>query len=308
MDIEKIESLKNLSKSAINAGSYKDAYKYSSSLLEIDPSLNEAWLIKAASAAGLMADSDDIKFEEIVFCLEQGAKGASENDIGLITNAINKSYKQIINRLDHILKDKIIDHQKVPMPLGGSVLLHRVAQKGYARLTAKALSQKRLNAIKLLEKSYHLRPDEDSLRLLVGEVDSFLSHSSEYDNYLNDEEETKTYITKLNSILSQKANESGVVIDKLPPKSSGCFIATAATGSYEHPKVIILRIFRDDVLKSYSLGRIFIKAYYKCSPPIARWIEERKNRKNIILWLVVNPLSLLAERALKIFHSKHKAD
>ncbi|NLW04154.1 MAG: hypothetical protein GX029_02855 [Pseudomonadaceae bacterium] len=179
------------------------------------------------------------------------------------------------------------------------MLLHRVAQKGYARLTAKDLSKKRLKAIKLLEKSYHLRQDEDSLKFLIGEVDSFLSHSSENGDYLNDEQETKSYITKLNSTLTQKAKELGVVINRLPPKGSGCFIATAAAGSYEHPKVIILRNFRDDILNNYFFGRLFIKTYYKCSPPVARWIEDSKNRKKITLLLVVNPLSHLAKRLLK---------
>lgn len=42
METVKIENLKSLSQSAMEAGSYKDAYKYSSSLIEIDPTLNEA--------------------------------------------------------------------------------------------------------------------------------------------------------------------------------------------------------------------------------------------------------------------------
>lgn len=185
------------------------------------------------------------------------------------------------------------------MPEGGSLLLHRVAQKGYARITAKSLSQKRLKAIKLLKKIYDLDQSEENLRFLAREVDLFFSHSSEYSDYLDDEMAVMSYLVELRSNLRDKAKESGVTISSLSPKKSGCFIATAATGSYEHPKVITLRFFRDDILKNHLLGRLLISFYYKTSPPIAHWIEKSKNRKKITLWLVVNPLSKFAERMLR---------
>lgn len=47
---------------------------------------------------------------------------------------------------------------------------------------------------------------------------------------------------------------------------SGCYIATMAYGSYEAPKVMTLRRFRDQFLQKYRWGRSFIKWYYKNSP------------------------------------------
>jgi len=58
----------------------------------------------------------------------------------------------------------------------------------------------------------------------------------------------------------------------------GCYIATMAYGDYDHPQVIELRKFRDNYLIKSSLGRHFIKFYYKNSP---NWVEKLKNKTTI---------------------------
>lgn len=62
----------------------------------------------------------------------------------------------------------------------------------------------------------------------------------------------------------------------------GCFIATAAFGSYLHPYVMILRDFRDDVLMQSVLGRRFVNTYYRFSPPAADWISQRAWAKAVV--------------------------
>jgi hypothetical protein len=52
----------------------------------------------------------------------------------------------------------------------------------------------------------------------------------------------------------------------------GCFIATAAFGSYESRWVYVLRDFRDDVLLPTTLGRDLVDWYYAHSPRYADWI------------------------------------
>ena len=51
-----------------------------------------------------------------------------------------------------------------------------------------------------------------------------------------------------------------------PQKSEGCYIATMAYGSYDHPQVLVLRKYRDDVLLESRGGRLFVKLYYWLSP------------------------------------------
>jgi hypothetical protein len=60
--------------------------------------------------------------------------------------------------------------------------------------------------------------------------------------------------------------------------SSGCYIATMAYGDYEHPQVMILRQFRDEILDKSGFGKWFIKTYYLYSPKL---VEKLKNKRGI---------------------------
>ena len=61
---------------------------------------------------------------------------------------------------------------------------------------------------------------------------------------------------------------------------SGCYIATMAYGSYEAPKVMVLRRFRDRFLERFSWGRAFIAWYYRNSPG---FVEKHRSKQ----WLHV---------------------
>jgi hypothetical protein len=97
---------------------------------------------------------------------------------------------------------------------------------------------------------------------------------------------------EMNAELRKRYNEQKQALQRLyqPPQGTGkpggigggggggCYIATMAYGDYDHPQVLILRNFRDNILNKSASGRLFIKIYYKYSP---RLVEILKNHRTI---------------------------
>ncbi len=79
-----------------------------------------------------------------------------------------------------------------------------------------------------------------------------------------------------------------------PSSGGGCFIATAAYGSYLHPKVQILRNFRDKSLLTNRPGRACVRFYYQLSPPVAHLIVKYEFLRVISRW-AITPLVLLIQ-------------
>lgn len=74
----------------------------------------------------------------------------------------------------------------------------------------------------------------------------------------------------------------------------GCFIATAAFGSYEAPYVRILREFRDSYLLTNGTGKAFVRFYYKVSPPVADFIRESEGLKAMVRVMLLPLIGIAA--------------
>ncbi len=114
-------------------------------------------------------------------------------------------------------------------------------------------------------------------RLVQGSI-SLLKVIGSYDMSPELRNNYNSNLFSLQNIISQ-LNATGLYDASKKPvkkaKNDGCYIATMAYGSYEHPRVLELRKFRDEVLARSRAGRIFIAAYYKISPKLVLLLKNK---------------------------------
>jgi len=83
-------------------------------------------------------------------------------------------------------------------------------------------------------------------------------------------------------------------ISRNAPEKTGCFIATAASGSQTSWEVITLTEFRDSCLMRASAGRALVGLYYALSPPLAKFIDVHSLVRRPCLRLLVRPAAALS--------------
>lgn len=80
----------------------------------------------------------------------------------------------------------------------------------------------------------------------------------------------------------QQEYQNKLETEKIKREASNCYIATMVYKDIEHPKVKLLRQFRDEILKNYFVGKQFIKFYYKYSQNAVSYLKDKKILNSII--------------------------
>ena len=99
------------------------------------------------------------------------------------------------------------------------------------------------------------------------------------------DQETKDYVTKNAPIIKRNYQQS-LQIGRQPQSSGGCYIATMAYGDYDHPQVMELRKYRDQVLLKNYFGKLFVKIYYSVSPHLVKKLKNQNKINKLITSLL----------------------
>lgn len=74
---------------------------------------------------------------------------------------------------------------------------------------------------------------------------------------------------------SQESQSDVIQHTQIQKTKQGCYIASCVYGSYDCPKVWVLRRYRDNCLNKTWYGKVFIKIYYFISPTIVKLFGKR---------------------------------
>jgi hypothetical protein len=129
-------------------------------------------------------------------------------------------------------------------------------------LIQRAIPMQNVNKIENTNNSAKLNEYKSLVDFLISKLGYFQLSKVKYISYWKD---VSPMMTTAKNITSQKTKDA-------------CYIATMTYGDYDHPQVIILRRFRDEVLDKSAFGKWFIKTYYHYSP---RLVERLKNQRTV---------------------------
>jgi tetratricopeptide (TPR) repeat protein len=299
--MENKEQIQFLAKTAMQSKNYSQAFEYYSKLLENDINDQNSWLGKAIAAAHLSTLDTPRASEAAAYIkasmefgefTKEEKQNISKELINIAEQKINDGISFINREIEKRFNEKQMGTFTMqPVHQTGRILIQMEVGKQYRS----ALTDN----FDLIELAYQIFPTKENIEKLFENMNKVFIHSKANQNYfgaLNELTEENKRINNLWNNAKAKLSQisPGFQVQSNSPQvnnSSGCFIATAAAGDYNHPTVLQLRHFRDNTLINNSLGRRFIKSYYKNSPSIADYIRTKKVLKKAIYFLFIKPLS-----------------
>jgi hypothetical protein len=298
---QKKENTQILADSAFEAENYELAYSYYNRLLEDDLENAENWLKKGYCAAHL-SKLDKMLDKEVLMSIKTATNLSKYED---------QELTKIANEIATIVKEKISESVKfiqaeidrefnaIHIASGTLLAVHNLRKVSIQMKVWGNYSEKLFQYFKVMDFVVRMKPNAITCEKGYRSVD--------YTTYVAKNSGDIFYKLDGNSSESMLLRElfqfSKSELDRLlpgnevtnPKSSSGCFIATATMGNYDHPIVYELRQFRDNWLLNKTWGLKFTKWYYKNSPKVAEVIKDSVTLKTLTFTLVVLPLYCISK-------------
>ncbi len=303
---------------AVKSENWEEVAKYSTTILEDDPSDYEAWFYKGA-AAGWVSKHIDDPSKEIINCFRNAFANSKQEDTEQVLNLLGTEGCELLLALAMGSRGFAQDHGYLNVgdfTMNGwqADVMNGHISKIYGYIDACHV----LTEINRNDRVDKLNPSIDAMFLTLYSfiwtkvpfngtmtsknpfnlIDATFQHV-----YDKESEYGLVWEPRVDEILETHANggydaesleaDGLSEIDFANPRQEvaadsggGCFIATAVYGGEGHFNLIVLRSFRDNFLKNYYLGRSFIGFYYKYGPKLAKKVASSKLLKSLFTPLV----------------------
>lgn len=274
-----------LARTALQAGNGAEAVQYFNRVLEIDPTISEAWIGKGKAAAW-QSSLANIRLAEMQIAFSHAIDTATETERPNVVETCVNEMNGLVATLYGMAREHMLEY--VALDDIWATYLVEVSQL-IAGLDA-ALSWDSANPT-TLNNIVHLCKDN-----IEG-----VAYRDQFDNNM-----PKAWQLSIQYELQLKAKLNAATTKLLeldsnyrPPelkrqKADTCFVVTATMGSADHPHVTTLRRFRDKELATSSIGRVFIRWYSANGPWLAGLLTDRPLLSGASLHFVVRPAAAIA--------------
>lgn len=296
MKEQKNENLQILADTAFDSENYELAYDYYNRLLEQDLGNQENWLKKGYCAAHL-SKLDRMLDKEVLMSLKTAMKLSPyrEDEITNIANQIATIvYNKIVESTKFIQSEIDREFNALHIPSGTLYAVHNLRRISIQIKVWYNYSEILFQYFKVMDFVVRMKPTAITCEKGYRSVNytNLVSKQSGEHFYKLDGSSSESIL--LRELFEYSKSELDRILPNNevtnPKPSSGCFIATATMGSYNHPMVLELRFFRDYWLLKRYWGQKFTEWYYKHSPKAANRIKDSNILKTIAFVIIVVPL------------------
>ena len=279
-----------LAGTALLGGNNSEALGYFNRVLEIDPTLSEAWIGKA-KAAGWQSTLANIRIPESLIAFNHAIATAPEAVRASTTDQAVEETNRLVVAIYGLARGQLEEY--VALTDTWNQYTNQIAELIDALSEVKNWSPMHRTT---LENIVHLCKDN-----IEG-----VSYRDPYDNnapkawHLSPQ-----YEDYLKSELNKAVDALRTIDpDYAPPTvekkaAEACFVVTATMGDHNHPTVKQMREFRDSWLLSRAWGRTLIAKYYIYGPAAARSIAKSKILQRMSFLVLVAPTAWIARQIMR---------
>lgn len=299
-----IANLLSLMKHAVESNNGIEGLNYANRVLEMDINNQEAWLYKMHSLC-MLGGPENWNIPEVI------STGRKIIEIGGDPEKVYSSWLAYNNGIYNFLIENTYNFEHLAERY--SIFLQQSFSPGRDTLASDELLPEIMDlSYGALELRRAIPDDAIQKYNLTEGVEVLAKNFVTFTQALADryavchcsfpEDIKREFVSELSKLKKGLPEEKKAEIpaDEISKKSpGGCYIATAVYGSYEAPEVLVLRRFRDSVLKQSFFGRIFIKVYYAISPSLAEHLKNHSIINNFIKKILDNWVGNLKTKLYK---------